>query len=73
MGRGRRKAAIEKLAGMGIVEPPKDEAPVMNEVVDMIGKLSTGVSFAGEISVAPGHGPATAFAPRAARKWPAES
>jgi hypothetical protein len=70
---GRRKAAIEKLAGMGIVEPPKDEAPVMNEVVDMIGKLSTGVSFAGEISVAPGHGPATAFAPRAARKWPAES
>ena len=45
----------------------------MNEVVDMIGKLSTGVSFAGEISVAPGHGPATAFAPRAARKWPAES
>ena len=36
----------------------------MNEVVDMIGKLSTGVSFAGEILVAPGHGPATAFAPR---------
>ena len=29
----------------------------MNKVVDLIGELSAGVSFAGEISVPPGHGP----------------
>ena len=43
----------------------------MNGVVDLIGELSAGVSFTGEISVAPGHGdPRSAFAPRSLRSGP---
>jgi hypothetical protein len=33
------------------VEPSKDEAPAMNEVVDMAGELSAGLRFAGEITL----------------------
>ena len=44
----------------------------MNEVVDLIGELSAGVSFTGEISVAPGHGPAIRIRAALPAKWPAE-
>ena len=44
----------------------------MNELVDMTGELSAGVSFAGEISVAPGHGPAIRIRAALPAKWPAE-
>ena len=45
----------------------------MNEVVDMIGELSAGVSFAGEISVDPGHvAHATRIRATLAAKWPTE-
>ena len=45
----------------------------MNEVVDMTGELSAGLSFAGEFSVGPGHG-ARAIRTRASLRamWPAE-
>jgi hypothetical protein len=45
----------------------------MNEVADLIGELSVGVSFAGEVSVGPGCG-ARAIRIRAALRamWPAE-
>jgi hypothetical protein len=44
----------------------------MNKVVDLIGELSAGVSFAGEISVPPGHGPATRIRATLDAKWPTE-
>ena len=44
----------------------------MNGVVDLIGELSAGVSFTGEISVAPGHGPAIRIRAALRAKWPAE-
>ena len=45
----------------------------MNEEVDLIGELSAGVSFVGEVSVAPAHG-ARAIRTRASlrEKWPNE-
>jgi hypothetical protein len=45
----------------------------MNEVVDLIGELSAGLRFAGEVSVGPGHG-ARAIRTRASLRamWPAE-
>jgi hypothetical protein len=42
----------------------------MNEVVDLIGKLPAGVSFAGDISVAPGTDQRFASVPRSLRSVP---